>query len=69
MHAVGPGFIETGLENVFPPELRAKPADAHPLGRMGKAHDVAEPVVRRAGPKAGFATGVCCPVDGGTLAR
>jgi NAD(P)-dependent dehydrogenase (short-subunit alcohol dehydrogenase family) len=45
-------------------EFRAR----HPLGRFGKAHEVAETVLFLLGEGAGFITGVSLPVDGGRLA-
>lgn len=42
---------------------------AHPLGRLGRAEEVAERVAWRSSDKATFVTGACDPVDGGYLAR
>jgi NAD(P)-dependent dehydrogenase (short-subunit alcohol dehydrogenase family) len=40
----------------------------HPLGRFGKAEEVAETVLFLLSEAAGFITGVALPVDGGRLA-
>ena len=42
---------------------------AHPIGRLGRAEEVAELVVWLASERASFVTGAYYPVDGGYLAR
>jgi NAD(P)-dependent dehydrogenase (short-subunit alcohol dehydrogenase family) len=42
---------------------------AHPIGRLGRAEEVAELVLWLASSKASFVTGSYYPVDGGYLAR
>lgn len=42
---------------------------AHPISRLGRPEEVAEPVVRLGSEPASFATGVYYPVDGGYLTR
>jgi NAD(P)-dependent dehydrogenase (short-subunit alcohol dehydrogenase family) len=77
VNCVCPGSIETPmLEATFAAagdaeaqarrmaEFRAR----HPLGRFGKAGEVAETVLFLLGDGAGFVTGVSLPVDGGRLA-
>jgi NAD(P)-dependent dehydrogenase (short-subunit alcohol dehydrogenase family) len=39
----------------------------HPLGRVGKAEEVADAIVYLASPMASFITGVALTVDGGML--
>ncbi len=37
----------------------------HPLGRVGAADEVADLIFFLASPKAGWITGISCPIDGG----
>lgn len=71
INAVGPGFIHTpmisGLEN--DPGVNAMLVGAHPIGRLGRAEEVAELVTWLASDRASFVTGAYYPVDGGYLAR
>ncbi|MBW8313338.1 MAG: SDR family oxidoreductase, partial [Hydrogenophaga sp.] len=71
INAVGPGFIHTpmisGLED--DPAVNALLVAAHPIGRLGRAEEVAELVVWLASERASFVTGSYYPVDGGYLAR
>ena len=41
----------------------------HPVGRMGRAEEVAAAVLYLAGDEANFTTGISLPVDGGFLAQ
>ena len=71
INAVGPGFIHTpmiaGLEQDA--AASAMLVGAHPIGRLGRAEEVAELVVWLSSDKASFVTGGYYPVDGGYLAR
>ena len=69
INAVGPGYIDTPLLNQLSPEVRKQLIDLHPIGRLGKAEEVAELVVWLCSDKASFVTGSYYPVDGGYLAR
>ena len=71
INAVGPGFIHTpmisGLES--DPGVNAMLVGAHPIGRLGRAEEVAELVTWLASNRASFVTGAYYPVDSGYLAR
>ena len=69
VNAVGPGYIDTPLLDSLPPEARAGLVALHPLGRLGRAEEVAELVVWLSGEGASFVTGAYYAVDGGYLAQ
>jgi NAD(P)-dependent dehydrogenase (short-subunit alcohol dehydrogenase family) len=52
-----------------PVAAKARLAEAIPLGRLGRAEEVASAVAFLASDEASFITGVALPVDGGFLAR
>ncbi|MCW2603124.1 MAG: short-chain dehydrogenase [Pseudonocardiales bacterium] len=68
VNSVGPGYIDTALLSAIPPERMAELAKLHPLGRLGRAEEVAELVAWLASDAASFATGAYYPIDGGYLA-
>ncbi len=65
---VNPGYIITPMFHRFfdPESEEAQPLKAHaPMGRFGKASEVAEVVYWLSSDKASFVTGQCVSVDGG----
>jgi NAD(P)-dependent dehydrogenase (short-subunit alcohol dehydrogenase family) len=69
INAVGPAYIDTPLLSAFSAETKAGLVALHPIGRLGRAEEVAELVVWLSSEKASFVTGAYYPVDGGYLAR
>lgn len=69
INAVGPGYIDTPLLSQLSPEVKQQLIELHPIGRLGKAEEVAELVVWLCSDRASFVTGSYYPVDGGYLAR
>lgn len=75
VNAVAPGTIMTPLnEKVFretadPEELIARWNAAHPIGRFGEAHEVAEAVLFLASDRSSFITGDILRVDGGLVIK
>jgi 3-oxoacyl-[acyl-carrier protein] reductase len=67
-NAVAPGYIDTAMTADHLPEAaRAKLMEQIPLGRIGRADDVADAVAFLAGPEAAYITGQVLRVNGGLL--
>lgn len=67
-NAVAPGFIETDMTAEHLPEAqRAKLLEGIPLGRIGRADEVADLCAFLAGPEAAYITGQVLRVNGGLL--
>ncbi len=71
INAVNPGVVVTNLhksggmaEQAYSDFLE-RGQITHPMGRVGTAEEVAELIYFLASPKAGWITGVSCPIDGG----
>ncbi len=71
INAVGPGFIHTPMISALEENQAVNDmlVAAHPIGRLGRAEEVAELVLWLVSDKASFVTGSYYPVDGGYLAR
>ena len=65
VNAVAPGFVETDMTAALDEGARRKALEMIPVGRMGKAQDIAEAVAFLAGDGAGYITGQVLCVDGG----
>ena len=69
INSVGPAYIKTPLLDVLDEPTTQYLVSLHPMGRLGKAEEVAELVLWLASDKASFVTGSYYPVDGGYLAQ
>jgi NAD(P)-dependent dehydrogenase (short-subunit alcohol dehydrogenase family) len=68
VNAVAPGSTETGFSSgPLDPEIK-KVRDAHPIGRIGRPHEIAETMAWLASDAASFVTGAIISVDGGYTA-
>ena len=68
VNAVAPGFVEVDSPVNPVTEAYAAAVSANPIGRAGRAAEVAAAVVWLAGDEAGFVTGAVLRVDGGATA-
>lgn len=69
-NSIGPGFIKTPLlEDNLTEEQLQQIIQLHPIGRLGKAEEVAELVLWLASDKSSFVTGAYYAVDGAYLAQ
>jgi NAD(P)-dependent dehydrogenase (short-subunit alcohol dehydrogenase family) len=73
VNAVAPAAIETDMIDRFAgkegSEMRAGLTAMHPLGRMGKAEEIADAVLFLASDASSFVTGTSLKVDGGFLSQ
>jgi NAD(P)-dependent dehydrogenase (short-subunit alcohol dehydrogenase family) len=67
-----PGVIDTPMVQRFThgePDLQAQMTALEPVGRVGRADEVAELALFLASDRSSFVTGAVIPVDGGFVAR
>lgn len=67
VNVVAPGFVDTDMTRVLPPEQRSAMLGQVPLGRLGEAQDIADSVVFLASDAAAYITGETLHVNGGML--
>ena len=65
VNAVAPGFIETEMMDAIPPEKKEEYLKAIPLGRFGKAAEVADTVAQLCSDSFSYMTGQVIVLDGG----
>lgn len=68
VNAIGPGYIDTPLLEALDDDLMQQLIGLHPMGRLGKAEEVANAFLFLASDEASFVTGTTLMVDGGFTA-
>jgi NAD(P)-dependent dehydrogenase (short-subunit alcohol dehydrogenase family) len=70
VNALAPGYFRTDLTEVFykNDDWQAAMLDKIPMGRFGELEDLIGASVFLCSEASRYVTGVCLPVDGGTLA-
>jgi NAD(P)-dependent dehydrogenase (short-subunit alcohol dehydrogenase family) len=66
VNAVAPGRIDTPMIWDVPAEVNEQIRKSIPLGRLGKAEEVADPILFLLSDAASFITGVVIDINGGT---
>jgi len=64
-NVIAPGYLDAGAFLRLPPELRAAAEKRVPVGRLGRAEEVAELAWYLAQPESGYLTGQVLGIDGG----
>jgi acetoacetyl-CoA reductase len=65
VNAIAPGYIDTEMVAAVPEDVLAKIVARIPVGRLGKAEEIARGVLFLCGEDAGFITGSTLSINGG----
>lgn len=65
VNAIAPGYIDTDMVAAVPEDVLAKIVARIPVGRLGKAEEIARAVAFLVDEKAGFITGSTMSINGG----
>jgi acetoacetyl-CoA reductase len=65
VNAIAPGYIDTDMVAAVPPEVLAKIVAKIPVGRLGKAEEIARGVLFLVADEGGFITGSTMSINGG----
>ena len=65
VNAIAPGYIDTDMVRAVPPNVLEKIVQRIPVGRLGKADDIARGVLFLVADEGGFVTGATLSINGG----
>ena len=65
VNAIAPGYIDTDMVAAVPPQVLEKIVAKIPVGRLGKAEEIARGVLFLSADEAGFVTGSTMSINGG----
>ena len=65
VNAIAPGYIDTDMVAAVPPEVLEKIKSRIPVGRLGKAEEIARGVLFLVADEGGFITGSTMSINGG----
>ena len=65
VNAIAPGYIDTDMVAAVPPNVLEKIVASIPVGRLGKADEIARGVLFLVADEAGFVTGSTISINGG----
>jgi len=65
VNAIAPGYIDTDMVRAVPPQVLEKIVAKIPVGRLGKAEEIARGVLFLVSDEGGFITGSTLSIDGG----
>ena len=65
VNAIAPGYIDTDMVAAVPPQVLEKIVAKIPVGRLGKAAEIARGVLFLSADEAGFVTGSTMSINGG----
>ncbi|MCO6417535.1 acetoacetyl-CoA reductase [Siccirubricoccus sp. KC 17139] len=65
VNAIAPGYVDTEMVRAVPPEVLEKIVARIPIGRLGRAEDIARGVVFLTADEAEFITGSTLSINGG----
>jgi acetoacetyl-CoA reductase len=65
VNAIAPGYIDTDMVSAVPPNVLEKIVARIPVGRLGKAEEIARGVLFLVADDAGFITGSTMSINGG----
>ncbi len=65
VNAIAPGYVDTDMVRAVPPDVLQKIIARIPVGRLGKADDIARGVIFLTADNAEFITGSTLSINGG----
>ncbi len=65
VNTIAPGYVDTDLLAGLSPDVMERIISKIPMGRLGRAEEIARAVVFLAGEDAGYITGSCLSINGG----